>query len=402
MLTELTITNFALIDYLEVNFSKGMTSITGETGAGKSILLGGLALVLGKRADLSTLKDKSKKCFVEATFSISAYQLQAFFDTVDLDYEPITTIRREIVPSGKSRAFINDTPVTLDVLSQLGEKLIDIHSQHQTLSLTQEDYQLEVLDALAGNKDNLIAYQEYRQQFFRLKQEISHLETQKEQLEQEHDYNSFLLEELQKAPLNEGILEQLEEEIQQLSHVEEIELHLSKALQIVEEEQLGIQMQLNEVKASLNKIADFGEQFSQLNQRTESILIELNDISAELNRSLEQLEANPIRLEEINSQYQLLNNLLKKHHAQSIEELQTKRDELDRKVVKTANLDETLNHLAKELNTIERQLTQRSEVLSQKRHEVIPIFVEKMIKILSLVGMANARFQLELFPSEDF
>ena len=402
MLTELTITNFALIDHLEVNFSKGMTSITGETGAGKSILLGGLALVLGKRADLSTLKDKSKKCFVEATFSISAYQLQAFFDSVDLDYEPITTIRREIVPSGKSRAFINDTPVTLDALLQLGGKLIDIHSQHQTLSLTQEDYQLEVLDALAGNKDNLIAYQEYRQQFFRIKHEINQLETQKEQLEQEHDYNSFLFEELQKAPLNEGILEQLEEEIQQLSHVEEIELHLSKALQIVEEEQLGILVQLNEVKASLNKITDFGDQFSQLNERTESILIELSDISAELNRSLEQLEANPIRLEEINGQYQLLNNLLKKHHAQSIEELQTKRDELDRKVVKTANLDETLNHLMIELNTVERQLIQCSEVLSQKRHDVIPIFVEKMTKILSLVGMANARFQLELFPSEDF
>ena len=161
-------------------------------------------------------------------------------------------------------------------------------------------------------------------------------------------------------------------------------------------------MQLNEVKASLNKIADFGEQFSQLNQRTESILIELNDISAELNRSLEQLEANPIRLEEINSQYQLLNNLLKKHHAQSIEELQTKRDELDRQVVKTANLDETLNHLMIELNTVERQLIHCSEVLSQKRHDVIPIFVEKMTKILSLVGMANARFQLELSPSEDY
>ena len=159
MLTELTIANFALIDHLEVNFSKGMTSITGETGAGKSILLGGLALVLGKRADLSTLKDKSKKCFVDATFSISAYQLQEFFESVDLDYEPITTIRREIIPSGKSRAFINDTPVTLDVLQQLGERLIDIHSQHQTLSLTQEDYQLTVLDALAGNEANLSTYQ---------------------------------------------------------------------------------------------------------------------------------------------------------------------------------------------------------------------------------------------------
>jgi len=162
VLTELTIANFALIDHLEVNFSKGMTSITGETGAGKSILLGGLALVLGKRADLSTLKDKSKKCYVDATFSINAYNLKSFFDSVDIDYEPITTIRREIVPSGKSRAFINDTPVTLAVLNQLGEQLIDVHSQHQTLSLTQESYQLEVLDALAANQDLLKSYQERR------------------------------------------------------------------------------------------------------------------------------------------------------------------------------------------------------------------------------------------------
>ena len=165
MLTELSIRNFALIDHLEVNFSKGMTSITGETGAGKSILLGGLALVLGKRADLSTLKDKSKKCYVDATFSIAAYDLKPFFDSVDLDYESITNIRREIVPSGKSRAFINDTPVTLDILQQLGEQLIDVHSQHQTLSLTQESYQLEVLDALAGNGALLQNYQQERDKY---------------------------------------------------------------------------------------------------------------------------------------------------------------------------------------------------------------------------------------------
>ena len=173
MLTELTIKNFALIDQLEVNFSKGMTSITGETGAGKSILLGGLALVLGKRADLSTLKDKSKKCFVEATFSISTYRLNEFFTHLDLDYESITTIRREIIPSGKSRAFVNDTPVNLDVLQQLGEKLIDIHSQHQTLSVTQEDYQLEVLDALAGNEELLATYQKLRTTHLDLNREIN-------------------------------------------------------------------------------------------------------------------------------------------------------------------------------------------------------------------------------------
>ena len=402
MLTELTIANFALIDHLEVNFSKGMTSITGETGAGKSILLGGLALVLGKRADLSTLKDKSKKCFVDATFSISAYQLQEFFESVDLDYEPITTIRREIIPSGKSRAFINDTPVTLDVLQQLGERLIDIHSQHQTLSLTQEDYQLTVLDALAGNEANLSTYQNLRTNYLQLKREIEELATQKESLEQEHDYNSFLLEELLKAPLTEGIMEQLEEEIQQLSHVEEIEMQLAKAVQILDEEQMGVQVQLNEVKAGLNKIDALGEQYAQLNERMESIRIELNDLSAELTRALEQLEANPARLEEVNGQYQLLNDLLKKHHVSTVEELQAKRDELDGKVLKTANLDETLNNLKNQLLTTEQKLQESSQLLREKREEVIPSFTDQMTKILALVGMPNARFQLELIPTEDY
>ena len=402
MLTELTIANFALIDHLEVNFSKGMTSITGETGAGKSILLGGLALVLGKRADLSTLKDKSKKCFVDATFSISAYQLQEFFESVDLDYEPITTIRREIIPSGKSRAFINDTPVTLDVLQQLGERLIDIHSQHQTLSLTQEDYQLTVLDALAGNEANLSTYQNQRTNYLELKREIEELATQKESLEQEHDYNSFLLEELLKAPLTEGIMEQLEEEIQQLSHVEEIEMQLAKAVQILDEEQLGVQVQLNEVKAGLNKIDALGEQYAQLNERMESIRIELNDLSAELTRALEQLEANPARLEEVNGQYQLLNDLLKKHRVSTVEELQAKRDELDGKVLKTANLDETLNKLKTQLLTTEQQLQESSQLLREKREEVIPSFTDQMTKILALVGMPNARFQLDLIPTEDY
>ena len=402
MLTELTISNFALIDHLEVNFSKGMTSITGETGAGKSILLGGLALVLGKRADLSTLKDKSKKCFVDATFSISAYHLQEFFDGVDLDYEPITSIRREIVPSGKSRAFINDTPVTRDILQQLGEKLIDIHSQHQTLSLTQEDYQLEVLDALADNEQNLSTYQSLRTAYLNLNHEITQLEAQKDNLEQEHDYNSFLLEELLKAPLTEGIIEQLEDEIQQLSHVEEIELQLSKAIQILDEEQMGIQVQLNEVKTSLNKISSLGEQYQQHNERMESLRIELNDLSSELNRSLEQLEANPSRLEEVNAQYQLLNDLFKKHQVLTIEELQIKRDELDGKLLKTANLEDTLNKLKSQLGKTEQQLAESSQLLSQKRQEVIPDFVDKMAKILTLVGMPNARFQLELLPSDTY
>ena len=402
MLTELTIANFALIDHLEVNFSNGMTSITGETGAGKSILLGGLALVLGKRADLSTLKDKSKKCYVDATFSIAAYELKPFFDSVDLDYESITNIRREIVPSGKSRAFINDTPVTLDVLQQLGEQLIDVHSQHQTLSLTQESYQLEVLDALAENGTLLQTYQQERESYIAVSKKITSLQNQKTSLEEERDYNRFLLEELQKAPLEKGILEQLEEEIQQLSHVEEIEIRLSKSVQIIEEEQLGIQVQLTEVRNALQKVASLSDRYQPLAERLESILIELNDLDAELNQSLEQLEANPMRLEEINGQYQLLNDLMKKHHVQTIEELIEKRTILEEKDIQTANLDDTLAELLKQQNASVAQLDQLSAKLSENRAEVIPSFVDQMTRILALLGMPNARFKLSLHSVDQY
>ena len=402
MLTELTIANFALIDHLEVNFSKGMTSITGETGAGKSILLGGLALVLGKRADLSTLKDKSKKCYVDATFSISAYKLKSFFDSVDLDYEPITTIRREIVPSGKSRAFINDTPVTLTVLNQLGEQLIDVHSQHQTLSLTQEFYQLEVLDALAANQNLLKAYQQERKVYAEVTKEIALLQAKKSTLEEEQDYNRFLLEELQKAPLEEGILAQLEEEIQQLSHVEEIEIQLSKSLQIIEEEQLGVQLQLTEVRNALQKVAVLSDRYQSVAERLESLLIELNDVSAELSQSLEQLEANPVRLDEINGQFQFLNDLMKKHHVQTIGELIEKRTVLEEKDIQTATLDETVAKLISAQSASEKQLNDLSLSLSENRTKVIPKFVDQMTRILALLGMSNARFKLTLHPMDDF
>jgi len=402
VLTELTIANFALIDHLEVNFSKGMTSITGETGAGKSILLGGLALVLGKRADLSTLKDKSKKCYVDATFSINAYNLKSFFDSVDIDYEPITTIRREIVPSGKSRAFINDTPVTLAVLNQLGEQLIDVHSQHQTLSLTQESYQLEVLDALAANQDLLKSYQEERKVYASVTKEIASLQAKKSTLEEEQDYNRFLLEELQKAPLEEGILAQLEEEIKQLSHVEEIELQLSKSLQIIEEEQLGVQLQLTEVRNALQKVAVLSERYQSLAERLESLLIELNDVSSELSQSLEQLEANPVRLDEINGQFQFLNDLMKKHHVQTMSELIEKRTVLEEKNIQTATLDETLARLISAQSASEKQLNDLSLSLSENRTKVIPKFVDQMTRILALLGMPNARFRLTLHPMEDF
>ncbi len=402
MLTELTISNFALIDQLEVNFSHGMTSITGETGAGKSILLGGLALALGKRADLSTLKDKSRKCFIDATFSISAYGLQDFFHSFDLDYGAITTVRREIVPSGKSRAFINDTPVTLDVLQQLGERLIDVHSQNQTLSLVQEDYQLDVLDALAKNTAPLEEYASVLQAYKTVTQKIESLSAQKTALEEERDYNRFLLEELNAAPLTENSMEAMESEIQALSSVEELEENLTKALQIIEEEQMGIAVQLNEVRASLQKVAGISERYEQLSSRVESLRIELTDVSSELSNAQEMVEANPARLEQLNGQLQLLNDLLNKHHVQTIEELVERRNQLEEKVIQTENLEEDLQTLGKEQKELIDQLEALCLQLGENRQKAIPVFTEQMEKILALLGMPNARFKLALIPTDSY
>ena len=402
MLTELSISNFALIDQLEVNFSNGMTSITGETGAGKSILLGGLALVLGKRADLSTLKDKSRKCFIDATFSISAYGLQDFFHSVDLDYEAITTVRREIVPSGKSRAFINDTPVTLDVLQQLGERLIDVHSQHQTMSLVQEDYQLDVLDALAKNAIPLKEYSAVLKAYKAITRKIDSLSTEKKALEEERDYNRFLLDELNAAPLTENSMEDMESEIQELSSVEELEENLTKALQIIEEEQMGVAVQLNEVRASLQKVAGISERYELLSSRVESLRIELTDVSSELSNAQEMVEANPSRLEMLNGQLQLLNDLLKKHHVQSLAELVERRNQLEQKVIQTENLEEDLQSLVEEQKRLIVQLDTLSQKLSKNRQKAIPVFMDQMEKILSLLGMPNARFNLTLIASDDY
>ena len=379
-----------------------MTSITGETGAGKSIVLGGLALVLGKRADLSTLKDKSKKCFIDATFSIGKYNLQEFFLTYDLDYTPITNIRREIIPSGKSRAFVNDTPVTLEVLHQLGDRLIDIHSQHENRRLIEESHQLAVLDALGNNGEPLELYRQLLKKYRIAEREIESLSAQKSTLETERDYNNFLLTELQNAPLQSGLLETLEEEIQKLSHVEELELHLTESLQRIEAEQYGVSVQLSEIRNALQKVASIGSKFTQLFERFESLQIELNDAALELSQSLGTIEANPARLTELNDQWHQLNDLLKKHNAQTIDDLIKTRDELDQKVVQTDELEKRLEDLEEQTGRWERELLQLASTLSSNRQKAIPSFVDQLEKLLTLLGMPNARFQLELLPSDSF
>lgn len=400
MLTGLIIKNFALIDHLEVNFFSGMTSITGETGAGKSILLGGLGLVLGNRADLSTLKDLNQKCFVEATFSIQDYKLKDLFEELDLDYDPITLIRREILPTGKSRAFVNDTPVNLNTLQRLGQELIDVHSQHQTLSLTQTEYQLEVLDALASNKELLIEYQNKLVVFKSLNDKLNKLTALQDSQKQDLEYSTFLLEELIEANLVSGMLIPLEEEEQELIHAEEIGLSLLKASQIISEEQMGVEEQLNEIRSALQKVSLLSEKYAPLFNRVESLKIELLDLNQEIQLQAEQIEANPKRLEVVKIALQKIYDLQAKHKCQSVEELIAIRESLDEKVQSTATIGEDLIKLAKEREVLNAELLELAQNISHKRKNTIPSLKEELESLLGFLGMPNARFNIDLLPSK--
>ncbi|TXD85160.1 DNA repair protein RecN [Subsaximicrobium wynnwilliamsii] len=402
MLTQLSIKNYALIDDLQVNFNNGLSIITGETGAGKSILLGGLSLILGKRADLSSIKDNSKKCVIEATFDIAKYNLKVLFKSEDLDYEAVTIIRREILPSGKSRAFINDTPVNLDSLQVLGEHLLDIHSQHQTLQLTNDDFQFQVIDALADNLKLLNGYQQELQSFKALDKELKALQAQKAEAIKELDYNLFLLKELTDANLVAGELESLEEEYETLNNVEEIKEKLAASHELMSNEEVGITLNLTEVKNQFAKLATMASQYKVMYERVSSSLIELADIFSEMESLQDQLEADPNRLELVNAKLQVLNNLSQKHSVASVEELIAIREDLKSKVEITENLDEAILAKEKQIASVEKQLNQIAKELHDKRLAVIPKLVSQLESILGNLGMPNAKFQVELQTRKGF
>ncbi|WP_340158765.1 DNA repair protein RecN [uncultured Maribacter sp.] len=402
MLSTLTISNYALIDSLEVDFNKGFTVITGETGAGKSILLGGLSLVLGKRADLSSLRVKDQKCIIEGTFKIDTYGLQNFFEENDLDYEDSTVIRREILPSGKSRAFVNDTPVTLGVLSTLGENLIDIHSQHQTMQLTENDFQLKLVDALANNQKRLTDYRKDLKIYRKAQKELQNLIEVQSTAIKEQDYNTFMLEELEKAPLKEGIIELLEEEYEQLNNVELIMEQLSKGDQLFNDEQIGVLTLVTEMRQSLSKLVDFGANYKDLYERVQSVLIELDDVNSELQRLQDGVEANPDHLEQVNGKLQLLYDLLKKHNASDVLELIEIKNALADKVFEAANLDEKITLKTKEIQEMESVLGKQALLIREKRKSVIPQLKKKLESDLNLLGMPSASFQIGLTDTSTF
>ena len=402
MLTQLSIKNYALIDDLNICFASGFTTITGETGAGKSILLGGLALVLGKRADLASLRNKEDKCIIEASFDIERYSLKTFLEANDLDYENITILRREILPSGKSRAFINDTPVTLDVLSGLGEQLVDVHSQHQTLRLADNDFQMKVIDALAENSKNLHLYSTALNSYQKGAKELKELLDFQLNSDKELDYNSFLLQELESATLDSGILEKLESEYEELSNVETILDQLGSAYQLLNEEQVGVLTSIAQLQQSGQKLAGFGKQFEGLNERIQSIAIELSDITGDLELLQDRVEADPKRLEEVNSQLQLLHTLFKKHQLSSVEELSRLREELVVKVDASTNIEARIKEKQAAVADKEAVLEELAGKIRKKRNTVIPKLKSLLQEKLTPLGMASATFKIEVLPSASF
>ncbi len=402
MLTNLSIQNYALIDDVNVSFSDGFTTITGETGAGKSILLGGLSLVLGKRADLSSLKNEAQKCIIEAEFNISKYQMKGFFNTNDLDYEDDTILRREILPSGKSRAFVNDSPVTLDVLKGLGARLVDVHSQHQTLRLTENDFQLKVVDALAENKENLQAYKEHLELHKSASKALQDLMDFQANANKEHDYNSFLFKELEAAPLKIGIQEELESEYEQLNNVEQIMELLSEGHQLLNNEQLGVLGRLADLKRVFQNLSDFGSSYSALNERVQSIFIEADDIATELEHIKDGVEANPARLETVNGQLQQLYDLQKKHQVSSVEALIDIRNHLAEQVDAIENIEEKIKAREGEVKEITKQVETWAIKIREARNAVIPKLKLMLQESLYALGMPSATFKIEVNSSTSF
>ena len=395
MLASISIKNYALINELHIDFSSGLSIITGETGAGKSILLGALGLVLGNRADSSTLKNTTRKCVVEAVLSVKKYNLQDFFETEDIDYEINTIIRREILPSGKSRAFVNDTPVTLSVLTALRSKLIDIHSQHQTLQVSDQQFQFQLLDVFANNESKLASYQRGLTQYTSEKKKLEEILQAQREANLQYDYNSHLYNELLEANLVEDEQEALEEKLEKINNVEEIKQNLSEALQLTTDDTIGIQNLLYSLENKLTKIAPYSKEYQELSERISSVKIELDDIVSELESANEQVDFNPLEATQLNDRLQLIYNLQKKHYVNSISALLIILEELSTKVSTVENAEQRLLDQETIVTEIANKLDAIALKISEARKKIIPTVSKQLEAILDNLGMSHARFQIQ-------
>ena len=402
MLISLSIKNYALIDKLSVSFSDGFSTITGETGAGKSILLGGLALILGKRVDLSSLKDNTKKCIIEGEFLVNKYNLNSFFEKNDIDFEEPTIIRREILPSGKSRAFVNDTPTTLNVLRALSDKLIDVHSQHQTLQLADTNFQFFIIDSLAGNSKYLNSYKKGLNIYRRLNSELQNIIKNQQEATNQHDYNSFLLDELIKADFKPDEQEFLENILEKLNHAEEIKIQLIEAKQIGMIEETGISDMLQKYESIVTKLSRYSKDFDELLDRIRSLKIDFNDISQELDNKSESVDYSPQEIEKYNNRLQLLYDLLKKHQVTTIDELIEKQQLLTVKVSSVENASEILEAKKNEICEIENQLNRLATIISNNRGKAIPILIKQLEEMLNELEMPTTTFKISLIDTDSF
>jgi DNA repair protein RecN (Recombination protein N) len=402
MLQSLSIQNYALIDDLRIDFEGGFSIITGETGAGKSILLGALSLLVGQRADASILLDKSKKCVVEGSFRIHEYHLQYFFEQNELDYEDTLIIRREILDNSRSRAFVNDSPVNLNILKELGDRLIDIHSQHQNSFLTDGNFQLKIIDILARNAEILDKYKGSFKKYSELKNQLEGLIALSTKEKSDLDYFQFQFQELEKVRLKSGEQEELEEELKVLSHAEEIKTALSNITGLLSGDITGILNQLKEAISQSGKIKTHFTKASSMIERLETSYIELKDIASESEQLSESIDLDPSRLEAVKSRLDTLYSLAQKHRVSNSDELISLRESFGQKIEAITSYDDQLAILSHEKESVSKQMVELASQLTLSRTKAIAPFEDEVITVLRQLGMPNALFSVKLENSTPF
>jgi DNA repair protein RecN (Recombination protein N) len=402
MLKSLIVKNYALIDELEINLNSGFSIITGETGAGKSIILGALSLLMGQRAEISVIKDNEQKCVIEGLFEIENYKLHDFFSQNEIDYSSQTIIRREIAQNGKSRAFVNDTPVNLNVLKDLCESLIDIHSQHETLKLNRSDFQLEMIDAYAKNQLTLDKYKADFKELKKLEKNLTELKQIAEKTKTEQDYFQHQFDELFNAKLDDINLQELEKEQEALNNVEIIKQNLAKIYNSINGEEFPAIMQIKCALDASKIIANYLEKTNELSQRLQSVYIEIEDIGSEAEILNNTIEHNQERLQIVNENLDKIYGLLKKHKVQNINELIEIRNNLNAKLNEINSYDENIEKLQKELNIAIQNLKNLAKELSDRRKKIIPNVENEIISLVNQLGMLNATFKIETVHLQDF
>jgi len=400
MLKSLQIKNFILIDHLEWRPEAGFNIITGETGAGKSIILGALGLLTGARADTKSLLNNQDKCVVEGVFNLEGYDLSSIFTENDIDYEGLSTIRREINPAGKSRAFINDTPVNLEVLKEITDALLDIHSQHDNLLLGKADFQLQLIDSFAKNQGLLAEYQQSFGLYRKCRKKLAELNETAQKSQKQFDYDSFLLKELQEAKFGVGEQEKLEEELGMLDNAEEIKIKLAASVEALSEGEIAAAILVANVVSNLNQLSKFANEFDTHKARAQAIVEEIKDITRELSRIQEKTESNPEKALEIRARLDLIYKLEKKHGLGSISELLTLATSLTKQVSDYQNIDTEIANFEQELEVISSKIEKQAQSLSERRTAVFDTIVRQFSSLLVDLGMPNASFYIQQTASE--